>query len=116
MNETKLTKRDIVFILVPFTDLSDCKLRPAVILAESASDLIVACITSRINKTLLNSNPPAIYIPVEPTPENGLKGQSYVQISKIITLDRYLISTKIGKIESEVMQRINSNLYDFLKV
>ena len=41
-----MAKGDIVLITFPFTDLSGSKLRPAVILAETISDITVCFITT----------------------------------------------------------------------
>jgi len=117
MEEKQLiAKYDIVSILVPFTDLSNCKVRPAIILAVLDADIIVACITSKINGSKQAGEIANIFIPVAPSIENGLSKLSYVQLSKIITLDKSLISCRLGRIDADVLQKISTNLFDFFKV
>jgi len=43
-----MAKGDILLITFPFTDLSGTKLRPAVILAETGSDVTVSFITTQL--------------------------------------------------------------------
>ena len=43
-----MAKGDILLITFPFTDLSGSKLRPAVVLAETNSDLTVCFITTQM--------------------------------------------------------------------
>ena len=38
-----MAKGDIILVTFPFTDLTGSKLRPAVILAETAIDITVCC-------------------------------------------------------------------------
>jgi mRNA interferase MazF len=49
-------KAKIVLIHFPFTDLTDSKLRPALVIHESENDVVVAFISSKIPNHLLDSD------------------------------------------------------------
>lgn len=82
----------IVLTDFPFTDLSAAKHRPALIVSTDnvrRTDVVVAYITS-----VLRTDPDAM--PMAPTPENGLKVPSMVRFDKIATVDKDIISGRIG--------------------
>ncbi len=69
----------------PFTDLSGSKLRPALILYDSGSDVIVAFISSVIREKGENE------VKVLKSEINGLKVDSIIRVDKIATLSKGLI-------------------------
>lgn len=90
-------KAKIVLIHFPFTDHTRSKLRPALVIHESADDVIVAFISSRIQPHLFPSD---LLI----TPENpafgstGLKVPSIIKFDKVATVSKDLIEGEIGEI------------------
>ena len=99
-----MTKGDIVLIPFPFTDLSDYKTRPAMVLVELKHDMIVAFITTQM-KYQENYD-----IPVEPDSQNHLKLPSIIKLTKLATLDRQIILGKLGTFNSIILQEIDRNL------
>ncbi len=87
-----MAKGDIVLITFPFTDLSGSKLRPALVLADTNLDLTVCFITTQIQW----QEPTDILL--IPNPNNRLRIQSLIRISKIATLDRVLAKGLLGKL------------------
>lgn len=99
-----MKKGDIVLIKFPFTDLSESKNRPALVLVRRQSDVVVAFITSNI---IRSENWDIV---LEPNLQNGLKHISVIKISKIATLDKTLVLGKIGQIDSSDILKVNEGL------
>jgi len=82
----------IVLARFPFTDLSGDKRRPALVVSsdnDRRADLVVCFITS-----VPRTGPDMA--PIAAGPETGLKVLSVVRFDKIATLDRAVISGKLG--------------------
>lgn len=82
----------IVLARFPFTDLSGDKRRPALVVSrdnDRRTDVVVCFITS-----VARSGPDTA--PIAPTPGTGLKVPSVVRFDKLATLDRSVVSGKLG--------------------
>jgi mRNA interferase MazF len=99
-----MPKGDIVLITFPFTDLSGTKLRPAVILIDSADDITVCFITTQTQWKEAND------LVLSPSALNGLRSPSLVRINKIATLDRALGKGLLGNLNETEVQALNSSL------
>lgn len=102
----------IVLTAFPFTDLSTSKRRPALILStrnEARADVIVAYITS-----VPRIDPYAV--PLMPDGGNGLKVPSMVRFDKLATIDKTIISGRLGNADADWLQRqspIFFNIFGF---
>src|SRR3954451_24876702 len=105
-----MQKGDIVLIPFPFTDLTGNKLRPAVILIETASDITVCFITTQTAW----QEPTDIIL--HPTTTNGIKKISLIRVSKIATLDKHLSLGKIGSISAPEVLELNNKLKQLLQL
>lgn len=88
----------IVFTRFPFTDLTGGKLRPALAVSrdnERRADVVLAFITSN---TSFAADPDACAI--APTQANGLKVPSVVRLDKLVTLEKRVVSGKLGDAEA----------------
>ena len=99
-----MPKGNIVLIPFPFTDLSDNKLRPALVLAENSLDVTVSFITTQLQW----QEPTDILL--QSGSKNGIKKTSLVRLSKIATIDRALIIGTIGYISSAQIIELNLKL------
>lgn len=105
-----MPKGEIVLIPFPFTNLSDTKIRPCLILIESEYDVTVSFITTQIgwgDKTSL---------PIKPTDSNGLKKNSLIRLNKVATLDKELIIGKIGVLSRNEIVAVNEKLKEVLQL
>ena len=102
---------DIVLVEFPFTDLSQAKLRPAVVLAVNlAIDEITLCFISsqhvdRVSTTefaLLDSDPDF--------PQTGLRTASKVRVTRITTLSRQRIVKRLGSLGTNHLQQLKTTL------
>ena len=105
-----MQKGDIVLIPFPFTDLSGNKLRPAIILVQTKSDLTVCFITTQLQW----QEPTDVLL--QPNSSNGIKKASLIRVSKIATPDRALVLGKIGSLNQTEMMELNSKLKQLLQL
>jgi mRNA interferase MazF len=98
---------DIILIPFPFAELTNRKVRPAVIITETNDkykDLVVSAISSiipaKISKRELFIKPDAI---------NNLRIESLIKVDRIITLKREDKIADLGKLTS-------SQLFEFKKI
>lgn len=93
---------DVVAVLFPFSDLSDTKLRPAVVLSEvEFGDLILCQITSKAY-----SSKRALMLTDLDFTEGGLPVKSYVRPDKIFTADITIIPRIKGKLKHKTVDNI----------
>jgi mRNA interferase MazF len=92
----------VVFLTFPFSDLSQSKLRPAVLIANAGQADWVAC--------QITSNPyiDPLAIPVDSADfaMGGLKQLSYIRPGKLFTANESLIATYVGSLNPIVLNRV----------
>ena len=74
---------DIILLPFPFTDLTGSKKRPALVMLSGSLDVIVSFIS---------------------TAKNGLKKLSLVRTGKIASLDKVLVTGRLGNIHSKQIE------------
>lgn len=85
-----LTKGNIVLVNFPFTDLSQTKLRPAVILAaDSTLDEFTLCFISSQRVNQLNPTEFALLDSDPNFPQTGLRISSKVRVTRMTTISRH---------------------------
>ncbi|MGH2552953.1 MAG: type II toxin-antitoxin system PemK/MazF family toxin [Chitinophagaceae bacterium] len=87
---------DIVLIPFPFSELTQVKLRPAVVITEtkdSYKDLVLSAISSQVPATLSTSE-----IILKPDSLNGLRTISVIKVDRIFTLKIEKIVARIGRL------------------
>jgi mRNA interferase MazF len=106
----KFVKGDIVVIPFPFSDFTQSKRRPALVLATLKGDDLILCqITS---KTISDS----YSIPVDDSDflEGSLKQSSNVRQNRIFTVDTKIILYKIGTLKQEKHNKIIDRVIQIL--
>jgi mRNA interferase MazF len=108
----KLSIRDVIFIKFPFSDLSNAKLRPALIVGLSDNNDYILCqITS---KNYGSANP--LKLQIDSFESGGLIIDSFVRVNKIFTANINIINKKVATITKtkhiEVIQRIINILHN----
>ncbi|MDJ0617709.1 MAG: type II toxin-antitoxin system PemK/MazF family toxin [Calothrix sp. MO_192.B10] len=103
-----LSKGDIVLTQFPFTDLSQTKLRPAVILwVDSAKNEITLCFISSQNVNNLTSEEFAILDSDEDFATTGLRISSKVRVTRLATINRLLVIRRLGQLTTKHIQKLN---------
>jgi mRNA interferase MazF len=105
-----MKKGDIVLIPFPFSDLSGNKNRPALILIDSADDVTICFITTRLKWHSEYD------IVIKPTALNGLKKNSLIRLNKLATVDKELVIGLLGELDDDYLKQLNYNLIKILKI
>jgi mRNA interferase MazF len=117
MSHLLLTRGDIVLAAFPYTDLSMQTRRPALVLNENTEhgDVILAFIS-----TQLPSNPNPTSVILESTDpdfqQTGLKSNSVIRLDKIATIERRLVTRRLGKLAPSRMPVIDQALIAALHI
>ena len=113
---TSFEPGDVVLTRFPFTDLSDVKQRPAVVLSSiehqgTSRDVIVAAISGR------RVDRPGPFDHVVRTWEvAGLLMPSVVRTAKLVTLERSTISRKLGTLADDELVAVRGMVRRALSV
>jgi mRNA interferase MazF len=101
-------KGKIVLIPFPFSNLTSTKLRPALVLYEGEKDVVVAFISSQIDKL----KPIDIIINEKNVEfkQTGLKLCSTIKLDKVATISKELIVGEIGEIGSNLRKEVNRKI------
>ena len=100
---------DVVLVEVPFTDLSQSKKRPALVLLSRAQDHLVAFFTSRIEQAGPDN------VVVTASADNGLAVDSAALVTKLFTLHESLIVRTLGRLSHSDHRIIVQRLVDLLR-
>ena len=101
---------DIVLTLFPYTDLTNAKLRPAVVVAEvTMGDWILCEIISSAHR-----RPENIAVSQQDMQTGRLRRASWVRPDRIFTLSRSLSNRRIGTLTPTKQAEISAALHDLL--
>ncbi len=100
-------KGDIVLFSFPFTDLSDRKIRPCLVLSDEMSlDILLCQITSKS----MAADKFTVELNANETLEGTIHTDSYIRANMLFTCDKYQIAKKVCVISdpkySEVINKI----------
>jgi mRNA interferase MazF len=102
---------DVVLIPFPYSDLSQAKRRPALVIAEvGMGDFVLCQITSK-------SYADRLTIPLSDSDfaEGGLKRESFVRIGKLFTANFSIISGVAGRLNRVKMSDVLDVLVEILR-
>lgn len=104
----RFIKGDVVVVPFPFSDLSNSKRRPALILADlRGDDLILSQITSQ---NIFDSY--SIEIEPDDFMDGTINKKSNIRPNKIFTADENIILYKIGHLSNEKMDEVSDKLVE----
>jgi mRNA interferase MazF len=106
-----IAKGNVVLVEFPFTDLSQTKLLPAVVLALNLTiDEITLCFISSQQVDRLNVSEFALLDSDPDFPQTGLRISSKVRVTRITTLNRQLIVRRLGSLGKQHLQQLETSL------
>lgn len=112
-----LDKGDIVLVQFPFTDLSQTKLRPAVVLLENTNlNEVTLCFISSQNVDNLSLDEFALDTSDPEFSGTGLRVASKVRVTRIVTLQRQLVVRRLGKLGVNQTQTLNALIIQSFKL
>ena len=106
-----LNKGDVLLAQFPFTDLSQTKLRPAIVLHTSIqkNEITICFISSQ--KVMQLSDTEFSVLDTDPEfSSTGLRTDSKVRVSRIVTLNYQLTSRKLGKLGTYHLEILDETL------
>ena len=107
-----MKKGTVVLTLFPFTDLTNTKRRPAVVVSGNYSnqdDVIVAFISSVIPAELSETD--FVYdMSQQDFQQSGLKKISVIKLGKLVTVNKSIISGELGLLGDDTIEIINKKL------
>ena len=106
----RFIKGDVVVVPFPFSDLTQAKRRPALVLAElMGDDVILTQITSQNIKDNYS-----ISLEPEEFESGNLNKKSNIRPNRIFTADKKILLYKVGHLKKEKIKETISKIVDIL--
>ncbi len=95
---------DIVLLVYPFSDRTETKQRPALVLVDTGdNDIIVARITGQNLQTPFD-------IKLEEWQKAGLRIPSIVRLHKVATLEKHLVKSRLGVLTNKDWKQVQTTV------
>ena len=107
---------EVVVINYPFSDLSQTKLRPALLVGKlpgDHEDWLVCMISSRVRQQI-DGFDEVIKTDDADFGQSGLKAASVIRIGRLLVVEGKLLPGSLGSISTERLQRVRSRLAAWL--
>ncbi len=111
---TKFESGEVVLVPFPFTDLSQSKRRPVLIISNlqhntATRDLISCGITSNLSNRAFS-----VLLDSSDMVEGALPVRSRIKYDKIFTLEKNLVIKKVGKISPLKLRQVKDSIISLL--
>jgi mRNA interferase MazF len=104
-------KGDVIVVPFPFSDLTQTKRRPALVIATLTGDDLILCqITSQMLKDTY-----AVVIEAKDFSEGGLNQTSHVRPNRLFTADQQIISYKAGHLNLDKLHEVIGKIVEIIK-
>lgn len=107
----RFIKGDVIVSNFPFSDLSESKRRPALIIAVFKEEILLCQITSQYKYDEY-----AIELTNENFKIGNLNKFSHIRPNRIFTADKQLVERKIGTIKKEKLKKVIECIENYLKI
>ena len=107
----RFVKGDVVVVPFPFSDLSQAKRRPALVVAQLTGDDLILCqITSQAI-----SDSYAVAVTNADFSNGGLNRNSNIRPNRLFTADKRIIIYKAGQLRPEKLQQVIDKIIDIFQ-
>ena len=107
----RFVKGDVVVVPFPFSDLSQAKRRPALVMASLHGDDLILCqITSQAVKDSY-----AVAIAESDFADGGLKQPSHIRPNRLFTADSRIILYRAGRLAPATLDRVIDRIVEILR-
>jgi mRNA interferase MazF len=107
----KFVKGDVVVVPFPFSNLSQAKRRPALVVVDLEGDDIILCqITSQLNKDNYS-----IIVNENDFKQGNLKQLSNIRPNRIFTADTSIILYKVGTLNGRMIDRVIDKIIELVR-
>ncbi len=107
----KFVKGDIVVIPFPFSDLSQAKRRPALIITNLFGDDLILCQITSQNI----SDQYAISLNNNDFQSGSLKRKSNIRPNRIFTADTHIILYKVGQVKKDKLDQVIKKIIEIIQ-
>jgi mRNA interferase MazF len=108
----KFIKGDVVVVPFPFSDLTQAKRRPALVVSElTGDDLILVQITSQMIRDQY-----AISLDDLDFEAGSLNQLSHIRPNRIFTADTHIILYRIGNLKSSKLVEVKEKIIDIIRM
>jgi len=106
----KFVRGDIVVVPFPFSDLTQAKRRPALVIAQLEGDDVILCqITS---KTIKDNY--ALSIEEQDIESGSLQQSSNIRPNRIFTADSHIILYRVGNLKASKLSEVVDKIIEIL--
>jgi mRNA interferase MazF len=107
----RFIKGDVVVLPFPFSDLSNYKRRPALVLADAGGNALLLCqITSQAVR-----DDYSVQLDLSEFETGSLKKISVIRPNRIFSADEQIIEYRAGHINSAMIDKVTANLIRLLQ-
>ncbi len=107
----RFIKGDVVVLPFPFSDLSNYKRRPALVLADAGGNALLLC---QITSQAVQDNY-AIQLDMSDFQSGSLKKTSFIRPNRVFSADEHIIEYRAGHIDSAMIDKVIANLIRLLQ-
>lgn len=107
----KFVKGDVVVVPFPFSDLTQAKRRPALVISKLEGDDLILC---QITSQSIKDNY-AVSLDDENFETGGLKQPSNIRPNRIFTADSHIVLYKVGNLKIEKLKEIIEKVVEIIR-
>jgi mRNA interferase MazF len=107
----RFIKGDVVVVPFPFSDLTQSKKRPALVISVLEGDDLILC---QITSQLIKDNY-SILIDDKDFKEGSLKQQSNLRPNRIFTAESHVVLYRVGNLKSDKLNEIIKKVIEIIR-